>query len=673
MHRQIDQHYYTSSSTMGGLSTLDSSNGLSQAEISHLENHIIYTPPIGLLSVSEKSDIERLFPKNISFFRLKNNRFVYLHSTYTGRSNHTPNRFGNFFSHSIILEENAPPSFFAVSILPPSNNFLAKMAGTDYKPFLFKQSFPIDEDISYRHSLEQVTLSIDDSAKITEHFFDAFCDFINVPNRTSFFARIIDWIAEGWFSTKGHNITICDTKDNLQDWVLAIDFFLPRVIANQISFASYVEHPSEMNFQITGVVPENQIDKLESKYKYINTTKASDHSPSGTFARYLVNCIRHQDITAWTLIAQLTDKLKMREMQTLNILSQYIHFRENTVSKSGADYVYIWDALKKHELSIPEDELDLLLKNARQAGSELFLAIIKKEVVELLNVKGHTKEIFYKFYKKTESEPLPVIRSYVDIYLSAHKNSLHASKAAFDILSDKSLTPVQQDTNTVMRLLHLTDNLLNSETADVNAVYILLSKRKQELSLEDHEMPQTFISIASNKIMKHLAETGSNAISYPGLRRLTLERFFEKISEVLYKWAVTSIPQKRYGACEHFFDDHYAATDKVLNEVLGMSLKKKEFWPYFFSYYENKANADLPDKEFLRTAFIVFLLSEKIRLSEVGVVSDGKKLSEQELTTITFLAKSILGKEFDINDLNSLKENRHFIDYNMFNYKKPKG
>ena len=33
------------------------------------------------------------------------NRFVYLHSKYTGRANHTPDRFGHFFSHSVILKD----------------------------------------------------------------------------------------------------------------------------------------------------------------------------------------------------------------------------------------------------------------------------------------------------------------------------------------------------------------------------------------------------------------------------------------------------------------------------------------------------------------------------------------------------------------------------------------
>ena len=107
----IGEHYYTTSKFKNGLFTLDQAKFLNADEVDALEKSGVYQTASGLNNNPTDEEINSDFPITFAFYKLPSSgRFVYLRSQYTGRANHTPDRFGNFFSHSVILKESQPAS-----------------------------------------------------------------------------------------------------------------------------------------------------------------------------------------------------------------------------------------------------------------------------------------------------------------------------------------------------------------------------------------------------------------------------------------------------------------------------------------------------------------------------------------------------------------------------------
>ncbi len=327
MNLIFDQHYYTASFHKAGFHTIDSSNNLSIQEISELENLGYYKPPFGLKDKPSNEEIESGFPINISFYRLKSGRFVYLHSKFTGRENHVPSRYGNFFTHSLILPNDQDPDFAATCIL-----------GSKQK-FPFKQSLPIEEDKTYVQHLKTISVGIENSVPEIKESFNEFCLFLNKADKIFIFQQIIDLIVTGWYSHKGTNITICDTKDNLGNWVLAINYLLPQNISNQISFASYVYHPNDVPFRLTGVMPENEIGKLDTKYfKLIDARNSfSNYKCLTSFSSYLSDVIQNKDFSSWQNANEKAKQLNIQRFEELNFITEALKIKKGKPEDSSIE------------------------------------------------------------------------------------------------------------------------------------------------------------------------------------------------------------------------------------------------------------------------------------------------------------------------------------------------
>ena len=272
----VGEHYYTTSKFKNGLHTLDNSKFLSADEVDSLEKSGVYQTAYGLNNNPTDEEIETNFPVNIAFYKLPNqpNRFVYLHSKYTGRANHTPDRFGNFFSHSVILKD-VQPDFPAIHF---------------FNQFNFKKVFTLQEDEIFKPSLEEREIQVD--IKLLSQTFFSFCNFFTKENNLEIFANVIDIIVNGVLNTKGSGITICGEKERIMEIISAVNFCLPQHIANKLSFATYVNNPSRYPFQLTGIIPECGITNLDSRYyTLINVTSILNYQPKHDYTKFLVNVI----------------------------------------------------------------------------------------------------------------------------------------------------------------------------------------------------------------------------------------------------------------------------------------------------------------------------------------------------------------------------------------------
>ena len=379
-------HYYGATKLKRGFNTIDYSKFLSQSEVECLEKTGLYLTANGLKSNLDLNEIENIFPVNYAFYRLPppSNRYVYLRSCYTGTVNHTPARYGNYFSHSIVLKKLLP-SF-------PACIFFNQVD--------FKKTFTIQEEEAYFSALSERNIELDfDDNTLKEAFF-RFNDFLLQNNHLDIFSRTIDLIVHGIFIYRETNITICANKDILSDLIFSVNFFLPQHLANKISFATYVNSPVKYPFQITGIIPECGITSFDSKnYVLINHNNDFKYNPKYSYTLYLISLIKDNTEHSYLDWKSLNEDAVIFDISSLdnslNIPVDYINFRKNIENENAINLSKLFNSnLPK----IKEEDLIYELLNKRP---DLYYDYILGELKNKRMVLHSEKEgVFNSFYLK---------------------------------------------------------------------------------------------------------------------------------------------------------------------------------------------------------------------------------------------------------------------------------
>lgn len=429
----VGEHYYTTSKFRNGLHTLDNSKFLSTDEVDSLEKSGVYQTASGLNNNPTDEEIETNFPVNIAFYKLPNqpNRFVYLHSNYTGRANHTPDRFGNFFSHSVILKD-VQPDFPAVHF---------------FNQFNFKNEFTLQEDEIFKPSLEEREIQVD--VKLLSQTFFSFCNFFTKENNLEIFANVIDIIVSGTLSTKGSGITICGEKERIREIILAVNFFLPQHIANKISFATYVNNPSRYPFQLTGIIPECGITNLDSRYyTLINVATTLSYQPKHDYTKFLVNVINEKSDSSFERWKVLNSELKSLEINEPNSRLNAPIAYQNFVSEIS--FKQISDLRNLLLMNLPAEKVTELKKITIDKNPDLYLKFVLDELrsaksrAYLFNEK---RDAYSRVYLEHFNNNKQFRENYLSYLVDEFREGLSAtekSQASLHILSTSNcngLTP----------------------------------------------------------------------------------------------------------------------------------------------------------------------------------------------------------------------------------------
>lgn len=384
----IGEHYYTTSKFKNGLHTLDHSKFLNTDEVDALEKSGVYKTASELNHNPTEQEIKNEFPINTAFYRLPTSgRFVYLRSQYTGTANHTPDRHGNFFSHSVILKDNQPSVPAALLF----NQFESS----------FRKGFSIEEDESFKPELSEREIVIDDQ-NVTAYIpaFTRFCDFLQIENNLKIFSKILDLIVDGTLTTKGNIITICAEKNQVRETILAINFFLPQHIANKISFATYVNNPTRYPFQIAGIIPQCGITTLDTRYySLVEATPNFEYDIKHAYTKFLSDVIKEKSDNSFEQWKDLNNEIKSLGINEPNLqLNAPILFRNFVKEIFLKD---IQDFKNLLNLNLPTEKVNELKKVTVEKNPELYLKYV---LGELKNAKSRAswfnekKEAYLKIY-----------------------------------------------------------------------------------------------------------------------------------------------------------------------------------------------------------------------------------------------------------------------------------
>jgi hypothetical protein len=318
MKIKIYNHIYATSTKIGGFGSFFSSSDLHLEIIKEIEKFVSYSPANDLPQNPKNEEIEDLFPINYSYYKLKNsNKIAVFKSKYTGRCNHTPDRFGNFISHSIIFENNESMNIPVI-----------------FSNFNFRNSLTVEEEANFS---EDSTELLYDSSKID---FTFYIDYLkkNV-NALNTFLSILDLLINGWLNDGQKNITLLGTKEENQNIIFALYTILPASLINKFTFATYVNNPNKYPFQITGIIKESSITRLDSNYfNLIDIDNLLEYNPQNEFTKYFYEMIKSNMFSYDSLLEIINDHNITKFGRSLNFIPKSNEFFENIKSKTIDDY-----------------------------------------------------------------------------------------------------------------------------------------------------------------------------------------------------------------------------------------------------------------------------------------------------------------------------------------------
>jgi len=379
---KIGEHFYTASKLKNGFDTLDYSDFLSTDEVRIISQLALYKAADGLSNSPTQEEIQEIFPVNIAFYKIPiaPNRYVYLHSNYTGKANHTPDRDGNYFSHSVILKD--------IEALCPAVFVFDK--------FKFETKLTLEQDKLYQPKLNESILEIDvDELRVYSQYFLKYCSELNEDDSIHLFAMLLDLIVDGKLAIKTNRISICGEHKKVQKVILALNYFLPQHIANKISFATYVNDPTGSPFQITGIIPECGITSLsDSSHSLIDATSIIQHEPKNEYTKFILDILSSKSQIAlndWRIYnnSTLLEFSVLEPDSSLNSPILFYNFIKDPLSKTIKDF----KALVNSNLPF-EKELELKRVTAER-NPELYLNF----VIDELRIKSGNS---YTFQEKLE-------------------------------------------------------------------------------------------------------------------------------------------------------------------------------------------------------------------------------------------------------------------------------
>jgi len=406
----VGHHYYTTSRKQMGIGSFAFSSVISKEECKELEQNATYTSPLKLPKNPTQVEIEILFPICYMYYRLKSSgKLVLSHSKYTGRTNHTPDRFGNFITHSILFD----------------TVILHKRIPVLIKNLQFRQSLTIEEEDSFLIDTGNVQLDV--CFKIVNEILLQHAIFLlEKPQYLNTFCLVVDTLIDGWLNKLGNNITICGSSSEVQNLLFSLYLFLPKSLINQITFSTYVDNPSKYSFQLCGIIPECGIKSLDEKYfKLFNIDNYYNYEVQNEFTKYISSVIAKQynlNESIEILETILTEFNINTFSSKLNIPINTLKFRDNIAQETIDSFIN----LLKNEISMVQREK--LIEYVSVRNVILYFEYIVYKFKEELRFKYNFREkysLFENYHKQYFSKNLDFFESHFYQFCLAFKSFLN--------------------------------------------------------------------------------------------------------------------------------------------------------------------------------------------------------------------------------------------------------
>lgn len=325
---------------------------------------------------NSNTDIDK-YPINYECYFVSNTgkaRSVLAFSKYTGSTNHTPDRRGNFITHTVVFDD----ILYACHI----PNLM--------KSIPFRNSLTIEEEAHFvapSGTIEYHEESIESIIRKNVAFLKSDRIYLDA------FLETIDIIMNGWLESKGKNITICaPTNQECIDIIFSVFSLLPPFLVNQFSFATYVVSPSKVSFQICGIIPECGVTSLDTEYfKLIKVNKQSKaYTPLHLFTKVLENWITNERIEKISnLEKQFRDYNIVHLDKSVELPFKIEEFQENISSRSLSDLSTILKCLLPDQKKHVEKLFGFISTENPKLFLEYKIDVTRRHIAQTISFSGH--------------------------------------------------------------------------------------------------------------------------------------------------------------------------------------------------------------------------------------------------------------------------------------------
>lgn len=572
----IGDHYFTASQHRNGFFAIDHSPFLSKEEIVQLDATCLYSPPSALPGAPSDEVIASSFPIALCFYRLASGKYVYLHAAYTGRTNHSPDRYGNFFAHSIILKDETPS--FPAALL--------------FQQAQFKRSLSIEEDATYSPHLAERQLALDTSSAQLQAAFNLWLGQAQSdPTFLPVVSQVFDLVASGYFLTRGKKLTICDTKEKVSDLILAVNFLLPQSVSNQLTFATYVSNPSGHPFQLTGVIPECQVGVLDaSQHVLIDAPTSHHHEPKQEYTKRLLDILLDTTGKAferWTKYSSDVEEWAQGKTGLLlNAPAVFHDFIGAMRSKS------LTDVDEMIRMDLPAAKLQELRAAMLEHNPQLYLDYLSRELRSALGkAYSYTErcEAFLRLYTEHFASHERFRREHLNSFAEIFREELRSDKNAasvFILLNCNCADLLVQ--RWLVEKMHDADNWFDDDGVKLEEKLDAIIPLNDRYRLDDPQFA-TITNIMRIKSLHeiHQAAEQGDLFKFVAKNRSQLQGLKDAQKDAAFVRALNSENKKGR------FDLSFAKYLRVIQEFFPG--RETEFWQIFF-----ERNSDHPKDDFTK-------------------------------------------------------------------------
>lgn len=571
------QHYYTASRKIGDYGILGKSEAISKEETNELLKYIDYSAPIGLPYKPTEEEMS-LFPITYAYFILKSGRKCYTQSTYTGRGNHTPNRWENFFSHTLI---------------PIGDKKIDSISVFGSKKFITKMS--PEEDIQVPDNLLPLEIEIEEN---TSKYFEELTNFLNQGNRLLMFQSLLNAVIANFKKEPTKKILILDKKDNLPNWFFAVHFFFPYSISEKISFSSYKKDVSSFNFFLIGIVPEcEHIYNNESDFCFFdmkNEKHFTDFSPT-LYTKRIEEIIKEKDYPKLEEMYQMAEAFEVKEINKLDTILQYDNFiqPDKIGNLSPQEFINFANKITSNKYK------EKLFNKAASYNSKLVHEFAKEKIQQCNSPRTFSsdfQEIYKNYYIKyleKDSSFAKYVEEYVKFCISHHKGGeKKISDNILLLLENKTIAPDYITPILITELCSNAAELLNIDS--ISEGKLIYNRIKGILKQKD-------LSISSTNMDKY--EWISNIENTSNTKEEKLSIFCKFLSE---KNNIEKLPQKTIlkllkQIANEYQDDWSTFPWKGVIEALSYNLTESDFSDCLYDFVSKYKHQTVKDTYILQT------------------------------------------------------------------------
>ena len=416
-------------------------------------------------SYQETNVLQENPPVNYAYYVIDDRgkkRAALLRSIYTGATNHTPDRMGNYLTHTVVFDN------------PLENYCLPEL----FKAIPFRESLTIEEEDTFtppQETLDFVQYRVNQALKEALQFL---CQDMK---RLSVLLQAVDDIVNGWLEADGHSIIlVAPTNDECCKLLFALYTIIPPAVINKYSFATYINDPRNVRYQLCGAVPGCLISGISAEYfKICDMSKqAGVYVPRHNFTTILKKWIVNKDVDKIVGLGPLFSQNDVKKLdKQVEIPFEIEVFKDNVSSMNISQFDRILGLFSPSQNQIKMNLVDFVRRN----NPNLYLEYLTNETKRLVCQGNMLFETIEDSLGKVPEEVTgrTVLNFYNEIESNMPRIYDKATIAANLLLSDTASTK---------RLMHNSIDLKNylfqrvdSEWGKVSCKEDFINQYRQEL------------------------------------------------------------------------------------------------------------------------------------------------------------------------------------------------